>query len=374
MRIELKRIATRDVDRRCYVHARGLITESGFGMITMQQLELCGIDLFHGIEMMITRDGGESFSKPKVCENLKRRYLDDGSMEVMCDSTPFYHRRTGKILLVGLTTVYTGSSIAGSPQRRSTAYAVYDYSTEDFGEQKSVEMPMDDDYFISGCGCGQILELCDGDLLIPIYHRTYENASDPKSLHGYTAIMRCGFDGERIWVKEIGNSITVSAPRGLLEPSIVEFGGEYLVALRNDVTGYIVKSSDGIHLGEPAELKFDDGESVGNYNTQQHWIVAGGRLLLVYTRRAENNSHVFRHRAPLFVAEFDPKAMCIKRNTEKIAVPERGARLGNFGCQSYSDSTGFVFASEWMQGDEGPDGCKKYGSDNSVFVSRLIFE
>ena len=36
-----------------------------------------------------------------------------------------------------------------------------------------------------------------------------------------------------------------------------------------------------------------------------HSRVGGGKLWLVYTRRAGNNDHVFRHRAPLFVAEFD---------------------------------------------------------------------
>ena len=56
-----------------------------------------------------------------------------------------------------------------------------------------------------------------------------------------------------------------------------------------------------------------------------------------------------------------------------IAVPERGARLGNFGCQSYSDEYGYVFASEWMQGDFGLDGCTKHGSDNSIFVAKVNF-
>ena len=66
--------------------------------------------------------------------------------------------------------------------------------------------------------------------------------------------------------------------------------------------------------------------------------------------------------------------MRVLRNTEKIVVPERGARLGNFGCQSYSDNFGYVFASEWMQGDQGVEGCKKYGSDNSIFVSKVTFD
>jgi hypothetical protein len=90
---------------------------------------------------------------------------------------------------------------------------------------------------------------------------------------------------------------------------------------------------------------------------------------------------VFRHRAPLFIAEFDRERMCLIRETEKIAVPERGARLGNFGCQSLildGVETGIVFASEWMQ-TTGPDPfdwrkCMEYGSDNSIFISRIMFD
>ena len=146
-----------------------------------------------------------------------------------------------------------------------------------------------------------------------------------------------------------------------------------MLALRNDVTGYVARSNDGLHFDEPVELCFDDGENLGNYNTQQHWLVGGGKLWMVYTRRAGNNDHIVRHRAPLFIAEFDTERMCVIRDTEMIAVPERGARLGNFGCQSFSDEVGYVFVSEWMQGKGGVEGCMKYGSDNTIFISKVSY-
>jgi len=67
--------------------------------------------------------------------------------------------------------------------------------------------------------------------------------------------------------------------------------------------------------------------------------------------------------------------MCVIRSTERIAVPERGARLGNFGCQSYSNDVGYVFAAEWMQSIHGGtwEACAKYGSDNSIFISKVNF-
>ena len=377
MKIDIMRIPTDFRGERCYVHARGVLLPSGFGLITTQKLELSGCDAFYGIEMMKSSDLGKSFSSPVPSSGLARRTRPDGLDEVMCDATPCYHERTGKIILVGHIAIYEKGNVqTKTPIRKSTAYAVYDEEIGDFSPFKMIEMPnIDGDiYFASGSGCSQIHECESGELLIPFYFRSYENSQNKSSPHFSAAVMRCSFDGEEIRLIEIGRSLVTDVPRGFGEPSITKFGDEYFLALRNDVKGYAAKSRDGINYGKPFELCFDDGESLGNYNTQQHWLTSGDRLWLVYTRRAENNSHVFRHRAPLFIAEFDPATMRVIRSTEQIAVPERGARLGNFGCQSYSNEVGYVFASEWMQGDLGLEGCMKYGSDNSIFVSKIIFE
>ena len=96
MKIEISKIASEFDGERCYVHARGALSPSGFGIITMQKLELSGCDLFHGIEMMTTSDGGKTFGTPKFSENLKRRYFSDGESEVMCDATPIYHKKIGR--------------------------------------------------------------------------------------------------------------------------------------------------------------------------------------------------------------------------------------------------------------------------------------
>ena len=98
-------------------------------------------------------------------------------------------------------------------------------------------------------------------------------------------------------------------------------------------------------------------------------------LYLVYTRRGANNDHVMRHRAPLFIAQVDPERLCVIRDTEQILVPERGARLGNFGVVQISESESWVTVAEWMQTNP-PDPwdftvCEKYGSDNSVFVAKI---
>jgi len=87
----------------------------------------------------------------------------------------------------------------------------------------------------------------------------------------------------------------------------------------------------------------------------------------VYTRRGANNDHVFRHRAPLFIAQVDPQGLCVIRATERVLVPEKGARLGNFGVTEVSPDETWVTAAEWMQ----PRGVEKRGSDNRVWIAKI---
>ena len=80
------------------------------------------------------------------------------------------------------------------------------------------------------------------------------------------------------------------------------------------------------------------------------------------------NDHVFRSRAPIFLARFDPVRKCLLRSTEIPLVPEYGARLGNF--QTISDGKGesWLITAEWMQ----PLGCERYGSDNALWLVKLL--
>ena len=99
-------------------------------------------------------------------------------------------------------------------------------------------------------------------------------------------------------------------------------------------------------------------------------------LYLVYTRRAVWNEHVFRNRAPLFMAEVDTDTLTVKRNTERIVVPDRGARLGNFNVTPIDETETWVIAAEWMQssaghGETGAKYCEQYGSDNTIWAAKI---
>ena len=376
MEINLNKISTGFSGERCYVHARGLIRPDGFTIMTAQKLELSGCDVFYGLEMMKSYDGGKTFSAPTLCKNLCRRYFPDGTSLVMSDATPFYHKASDKIILTGHMVWYgADNKILRKARRRAPLYAVYNEEIGDFDAYREIEMPAtdNDEYFSCGAGCSQIIECENGDLLIPVYYKPLDIAEDPRGCSTATVI-RCSFDGESMKIVNIGNTLKTDVPRGIDEPSIAKHGGRYFLAMRNDQTGLISRSDDGLRFEEPRELCFDNGENLGNYNTQQHWLVSGGKLWLVYTRRAGFNDHMFRHRAPLFIAEVDPDTLTVLRSTERIAVPERGARLGNFGCQSFSDECGYIFVSEWMQNDPHSwQKCAERGSDNSIFIAKVEY-
>jgi hypothetical protein len=377
MKIEWNTIDTNFKGEYCFTHARGVICPNGFGIFTTQPLRLTGSDVFYDMYLSKTFDGGKSWSSLVKSDTIVRRAIDDGIELGFCDATPFYHKKTGKIILMGNDASYKEDEPLPFPTPRHTVYAVYDEITGDFSPFSFVEMPVDEreSYYNCGAGSAQICELENGDLLIPVFYCE----KGAVSFHLESAVMRCSFDGREVRFMEIGAPLALQSGRGLYEPSIARFKGEYFLALRNDTNGYVAKSRDGLCFDSLKELVFEDGANLGNYNTQQHWIVGKEKLYLVYTRRGANNDHVFRHRAPLFIAEYDPQNLCVIRETERVAVPERGARLGNFGCYSFEDGKrAIVFASEWMQ-TTSPNPhdwrrCMQYGSDNSIFISHITLD
>jgi hypothetical protein len=365
MKIEWEVLETDFDGKTCFTLARGAQLPSGENFITTQPLLLSGCDVFYGIHT-IRREEGGAWSKPVSSKTLIRQKISSTVEEAVCDMTPLYHRKTGKLLLIGHTVRYKDDK-EPAPLGRFTAWSIYDFEQNDWKPYQRLDMGDEFEYFSAGNGSGQSWELPDGDLLIPFYYQNAEEGLDSWHNCYKAAVMRCGFDGAELTVKGIGSPLTVDVPRGLCEPSVIAFNGEYFLALRNDLHGYISRGVDGLHYEKPVLLTFDDGSDAGNYCTQQHWIVCGGKLYLVYTRKGADNDHVFRHRAPLFIAQVDTGTMTLLRHTEQIAVPERGARLGNFGVTQISENKAIITVTEWMQ----PAGCENYGSNNALFVTTV---
>lgn len=352
--------------KRCWVHARaGVIPAdspeaSPIAVMTTQPLQLSGSDVFYALNETRTIDGGESWSDLRKLDSFARRTTDDGREFTVCDFTPKWHTASRTLLGTGQTVWYQGDHVM-RVRPRATAYAAYDPGAGEWSDWKRLQMPDESKFQSAGAGSVQRHDLFGGDLLLPIYFK--ESSQTQYS----TTVCRCSFDGQEMRYLTHGDELTVDVKRGLYEPSITRFQGRYYLTMRNDDAGYVSVSDDGLKYGQVVRWKFDDGTDLGNYNTQQHWVTHSDALYLVYTRRGADNDRVFRHRAPLFIAQVDPAKLEVIRSTERILVPEKGARLGNFGVVDVDENESWVTVTEWMQ----PLGVEKHGSDNRIFVVKL---
>lgn len=361
MRIDITTFEGRYDGMRCLVHARAGALDHNHLVMTMQYLNVAGSDDFSPLLVSQSHDAGKSWTAPAPDASFTMEYAPDGTRYTWCDATHLFHKKTGIDLACGHSVSYAPDAVVPITTGKSwTCYSTFDPSSGCFTGTRRVEMP---DCFPRGAatGCSQFIEEENGDLLIPVtIHRG-------EAFHSATGVMRCSFDGENLTYLSMSNELSTPIARGFGEGSLVKFRGTYYLTLRTDDAGFVSTSPDGKSFSEPRIWRWDTEEVLPNYNTQQHFLTCEGRLYLVYTRKAGNNDHVFRHRAPLFMAEVDPDTLRILRHTEKIVVPERGARLGNFGVTQLDDDTALITVTEWMQ----PAGCEKYGSTNALFVTRV---
>jgi len=368
-RVELGRAGQGFDGKTCWVHARvGAIPPRAPGnphdrpmlVLTMQKLLLSGSDVFYALHTQRSGDLGRTWTEPTAQPTLARHTNPDGTETAICDFTPKWHAATGKLLGTGQTVWYKDNRVM-HVRPRHTGYSVYDPQQDRWSQYELLEMPREARFANAGGGSAQRYDLPGGDVLLPIYFK------EPAERQYSVTVVRCRFDGQRLTYVEHGDEMTIPVARGFFEPSLTSFQGRFYLTIRNDAHGYVTSGSDGLHFDEPKKWTFDDGAELGNYNTQQHWVTHSDGLFLAYTRRGADNDHVFRHRAPLFIGRVDPKRLCVIRSTERVLVPERGARLGNFGVVDVSPQESWVTVTEWMQ----PRGCEKHGSDNSIWLVKI---
>jgi len=308
-----------------------------------------------------TGDGGKTWSNPAESQALQVNPLENDVFERPWLS-PCYHDASDTLLLIGATCftqdVLPSPGIKGethalwSPRAKDMSlqadliYSQWDPDSEDcLPWQRVAWQPLfrDDDvtrvYSPDVC---QRVELPDGDLLCPV-------TVSGRDGRGQSAVLRLAWDGETLRAVARGNVLDCADVRGFHEPSLVRHGERCLLTIRNDVRAYVAESADGLNFSPPQPWTFDDGEELGSYNTQQHWLAHGDALFLVYTRRSELSNGVVRHRAPLFMAEVDPERVCVLRDTERIVMPENGARMGNFCTLDVDDREAWVITGEWLQ-------------------------
>lgn len=319
-------------------------------------------DYYSGLYQMRSKDGGKTWSGPVEIPSLGWRQEGEVTLAV-ADVTPGYHPPTGKVLAIGTQVRYSkvGRQLDDVPRFSPTAYAVYDPQNDSWSGWQILELPAEPKFNLARCACAQWAIDRDGSLLLPIYFGPRHGAPT-----GVT-VLRCTFDGQKITYQKHGNEIRLDTKRGLAEPSLIWFRNQWYLTIRHDERAYVTRSRDGLQFEPIIPWRFDDGEELGSYNTQQHWLAVGDRLYLAYTRRGAHNDHIIRHRAPLFLAEVDPDRLVVLRKTEQVLIPERGAPLGNFGIYMVDKNEAWVTDAEYYLGKTPHE----RGADNTVWLVRV---
>lgn len=337
--------------------------------LTYSMLLLSGSDVVNDHYVAKSTDGGKSFCTPEVLERLETR--KDGVRTIFSGCSEFYSKFHKRWFSIGLKTSYAddkepicvGGISVCTPHYifRNTQSGHYE------GELRSIPMPFS---CTSVVPHGQVIEYENGEFLLSFYV-VLEGEIKASGL-----TVRYRYENDALTIVGAGTPIAApSSKRGVCEPSVASLFGRYYATLRTDEQGLLAVSEDGFHFSEPMPWRWDDGSILENYNTMQRWIRHRDGLFLAYTRRGAHNDHVFRHRAPLFMARFDEEKLCLIKDTEVILVPELGARLGNFCVTEMAEDEIWLSTAEWMQTWGNKVGvCEKYGSDNSLWIAKIRFD
>jgi hypothetical protein len=313
-------------------------------IMATQAMNKTGTHGYGDLYQLESSDGGLTWTQPSVIESLRRTKTTDGYDLVIGDVCPQWHAASKTVLATGKTFGFRGGTVEDRSRER-VSYATYSPTDHQWSGLKILGLPEADHegkgMLEANAGCHQRLDLANGEILLPVRYR-----KDPKTRQYTTIVARCTFDGKTLTYGEHGSELTLPTDRGLYEPSLTAFGERYFLTMRADRGAFIARSEDGLNYETPIQWMFDDGKPLGVDNTQQHWATHSDGLYLVYTRKGAQNDHVFRHRAPLFIARVDPQRLCILRATEQVLVPESGLDLGNFGVMDVSPSETWVITSE----------------------------
>ncbi len=335
----------------------------GTALLGFQKLLLTGSDVFYGQFLSKSVDGGRTWSDP-VEQKALADIWEDG-FRVARYATVRHSGKKDRWYALGMTQLFQDDKVPfqkcvnGRPYGTPIQVSV-DAERGVFTDCKTLDFPFECEMALP---FGQALECENGDILVPFYYRP--PGAGPKSR---CVTVRYAFRDDGLEVVEAGAPVVRDdLVRGIGEPSLARLGEKVFLTLRSDEMGLWCESDDGgMTFSAPRPWTWTDGTPIGNRNTQQHWIRCGKALFLAYTRETPTNGHVFRNRAPIFMAEFDVESGGLVRETEFPLVPELGARLGNYCVADVADEEWLVTA-EWMQ----PQGCERYGSDNSLWLVKI---
>ena len=360
----------RDGRGRTWFHPRVCMLPGTDGrpMALMNLQEIAGSDYFGQVHWSISEDLGRTWTEPEPIAALGRDPVPGRSDDLkagVCDVTPQYHSQTDTVIALGHVVFYKGEYFARNEQL--ARYPVYVTRSNDGTWSPRRILQWDDPRgaHIYSNNCGQRVILPNGDVQMSF-------TFGPEETNRMVAGVHASYDGEQLKVKDVGPPIHNPKGRGLLEPSVAQFGGLIWLTMRaEDNRGYVSVSGDGLNWTDKKAWAWDDGTPVEMSTTQQHWLTHSDGLFLVYTRKDASNTNVIRWRSPLWVAQVDADKLCLIRSTEQVVLPLVGdgvndpnnvALMGNFDVTNVSADESWVTVGEWMP---------KNGYKGDVLLARI---
>ena len=341
----------------------------GGGEMLMTLQSISGSDYYGPLHQSFSHDAGNTWSRPEPIPGFEWKTAAEGISEGICDVVPEYHAPSGTVLAIGHNVYYRDGKLFDSlgdwrkPELFLQRYCVWSvFRNGVWSAPRRLAIPGMEKTTIYSCGCSQRIFTGDDLLLIPLTLGL--PAIRPRKV---TSVL-CRFDGREIIFEKTGRMLELPVGRGLLEPSMTRWDGGFLMTLRaEDGCGYHVRSSDGLDWGKPLPWRFDNGERLEMSSTQQHFLHLAGKLYLVYTRNNGENSHFFRWRTPLFLAEVDRDLELI-RDTEQVVFPmlsegENAAGMGNFQVSPAGPDSALITVGE----ERGHD--HYYGNTLAAFIT-----
>lgn len=291
--------------------------------ILMTLQEIGGSDYYGPVKWRESSDLGKTWSEIRDVPGFGRRQLEGGVEQAISDVVPEYHSKSKTVLAIGQTLFYKDGRFFTDQPARHIVYSMQD-SAGNWAEPKKLEWDDPRGSRIYVAGCAERVTLANGDILLPLSFAPKERIDNS------VAVALCSFDGRSLKIKRLGNELRNTTKRGLLEPSIIQFGDKFYLTIRaEDNRGYVAVSKDGLNWAEPQTWKWDNGEPLEMSTTQQHWLKHSDGLYLVYMRKAAENANVMRWRAPLYMAALDQKTMRLVRSTERVVFPLIGDGINN---------------------------------------------
>lgn len=354
----------------CHIDPIPFRTPDGRMHIAYRDIYLGGSDVFLPSHVISSEDGGLTFGEPQPF--IKVPDIHENGVRTYHSLLAYYHKAGNQNYVLGRITRYSddhGPVLTGQKIMPALT-GEFDPATMEFTQFHEFDLPGLEDY--DTLMPFSVLEEKAGTVLIAFYGRK-GNTKVSKVIIARFEIR----EGKLVFL-ERGEPISKpELARGIGEPRLAHLGNTYYLTVRSDEIGMMSKSSDGLNYSEPEIWHWDDGEILTSRNTMQGWLQHPDGLFLVYTRETPHNKHIFRRRAPLFMARFDEERDCLVKDTEVIVVPEMGARIGNFYVTPMKDNEAWITVFEWMQ-TTAPNPldssvCYRYGARNRLWRTRIVW-